>query len=159
MMLRIKILYITLVLFFIAASVQAAYIKSWRTIIHEKPDYNSKPVITVQRGQKVEEIETSGKWVKVNINSLTGWIMRMKLSDKPALRKTSFRSTSTQTQPPKRKQLRLRVARAVVGVKGLRDSQAQRIKEDKSDFKALEQMETFVVAEETAMKYIMDYKE
>ena len=107
----------------------------------------------------MEQLQTSGTWVKIKIKDKTGWIRRMKLSTKIQFKKIIYKRKTTRKATKKRVRIRTRVAKVAVGVKGLRESQVSKLKENKADFKALAKMETFVVAEETAIQFIQDYIE
>lgn len=151
--------FIFLFLIFSTLPLQAAFVKSYFAYVYESPQVQSEIKLRLTRGQSVEEVEKSGNWVKIKVEEQTGWIHRLSLSDQAILSKISISKTPIVKRSKRRRNPRLRTARAAVGVKGLRESQANRIKEDAGNFEAVTEMETYVVSEETAMQFIVEYQE
>ncbi len=155
-----KMIYLTF--FFttvIGFSIQAAYVRSFRGVLFEHPKAGAKQLMMVKRGERADELATSGNWVKVNLKGTVGWMMRMQLSDKAIVDKVIYKRSSRRKTSRKRHSIRVRTAHAAVGVKGLRESQMKKLKENQTDFEALAKMESFTVKEEAAMRFVLDYNE
>ena len=52
--------------------------------LRERPSTQSKILLTLKPGRKVEKIEESGNWVRVRIwETTTGWILKDLLQEAP----------------------------------------------------------------------------
>ncbi len=136
-----------------------SYIRSYQADVFASPVEKSTRITMAKRGEKVQELDKAGNWTKIRINNNEGWILRMNLSPVVYPSKIKFEKLPIVKKTKKRRNLRLRVARAAVGVKGLRKPQMDNLKEKETDFKALEKMERFKIDEQTATKFITSLAE
>lgn len=146
-----------LVLFAITSSSYGAYIRSSKVELKESPEFSSATISRVNKGDEAIILEADGFWTKVRVNNSTGWISKMSLVEKKRFLKITRRPLHKNKGITK-KRIRTRVARAAVGVKGLRQSQVEKIREN-YNIKAIEIVETFKVAEAKAVSFLMDYHE
>ncbi len=149
-----------LILFLTLASSQlfGAYLVSYQTNLYSKPDTRSPVSMRARRTATVEILETDGIWNKVRIKSRVGWILRMNLTDKQQVRRASAFKPTKMRVKKKRRRIRARVARAAIGVKGLRESQVKQQINAEMNFERLKQMETFAVNEAEAFQFLMEPK-
>jgi len=139
--------------------VNAAFVKSYFAYVYETPKFQTDSLLKLTRGEPVEELEKSGNWIKIKAKDQVGWIHRMSISNQSYSSKITAPKKAIVKKPKRRRNPRLRSARAAVGVKGLRESQVNKIKESETDYKAVEEMETFVINEETAARFLAEYQE
>ena len=152
---------LTVCTIFCSFSVYASYVRSHEAPLYETPGYRSKKILALSRGEVVQELEKRGCWIKVRVNGRVGWIMRMYLSNNLYSNKIAMRRErqAKLNRGKRRRNIRTRVSRVAVGVKGLRASQVAKMRENQTDFDALEKMEKVAVSEETAIRFVMDYRE
>ncbi len=140
----------------VVTTVEAAYIRGVHVYLKASPQYQARKLLKLEKGDEVTILEEKGYWRKVKARGIEGWLTRMSLVEKKQVQK--FSAFKLKKTPLKKRNVRIRVARAAVGVKGLRESQIKQI-EDSYDMKALETMENFAVNEEEATRFVMDYSE
>ncbi|MBU3916756.1 SH3 domain-containing protein [bacterium] len=150
---------ITVVWFSFPLMAKTHYIRSYEASVFAGPKYSTGKIFKVKRGEKAEELERVGNWIKIDINGQKGWILRLNLIDEKYTEKIVFTPPTNVEKQKKRRNIRLRTARAVVGVKGLRASTKNKLQEEDTDYKALEEIEQFKVNEDEAIAFLLDYQE
>ncbi len=145
-----------LIVILLALPANASYIRGVHVFLKEAPKYQAKKIIKLKKGEQVTILEQNGYWRKVKVRGLEGWLTRMSLVDKKQDQK--LRAFKPKKNTLKKRNVRTRVARAAVGVKGLRESQVKRI-EAKYDVNAVKLMESFVVNEQEAIRFLTEYSE
>jgi uncharacterized protein YgiM (DUF1202 family) len=136
----------------IVSTAEAAYIRSSKAFLKESPAYQSQNLLDLEKGEEVTILEEAGYWRKVEARGQVGWVLRLNLDE------VRYSKKVTNLIPKKKKRsakrgIRNRVARAAVGVKGLRASRVEQI-DDNYDMDALNIMESFIVDESRAVEFL-----
>ncbi len=130
---------------FVAFSAESAQIRSSKAFLRSSPEYKSDKLLTLNQGEEAAVLEERGHWRKVEARGQIGWILQMNLEQAGYTSKVSSQNLKKKNRY-KSRGMRSRVARAAVGVKGLRASRVEQIK-DNYDMDALKKMEDFIVDE------------
>lgn len=138
---------------------KTAQVRSSNAFIFERPDFQAKKIIKLSQGEKVEELNKSGNWTKIRTAKHEGWILRLYLTGTLFSKKISSANALNSFKKKSKRRLRTRVARAVVGVKGLRKSKMDKLKAEQNDYDALEIMESFATNELEASRFVLEYQE
>ena len=139
----------------LSGSAFASFIISHRAVVYAMPDFNSKVIAQVRRGEAATVLELLETWTKVRVDGHSGWVKRMSLTEKPYIQKIAPLKDGGKKFKKKRRRIRQRVARAAVGVKGLRESQVSKLVESQLNFEQLKKMESFTVREDEAYRFLM----
>ncbi len=150
---RFKSLGISLVFIWISATVaDAAYVRSSSSFLKESPTIKADNLLKLEKGEEVSVLEEKGFWRRIEVRGQTGWISRMSLNEVQQLEKVT-NQTLIKKQRTTKRGIRTRVARAAVGVKGLRASRIEQL-EDNYDMDALKVMESYRVEETRAVIFL-----
>jgi len=136
------------------ASENTVYIKGLGAVLREQPSIQSKKTFKLSRGTKVLVIESKGIWQKVESGDSQGWLLRGQISESPVKRKKLVLGQKIQLQSASGRRLRLRTFTAVVGVKGLVDSEGKKISPYQTDYAALEWLENQSLNEENSVIFL-----
>ncbi|MBT3213495.1 MAG: SH3 domain-containing protein [Deltaproteobacteria bacterium] len=136
------------------ATENTVYIKGLGAVLREQPSIQSKKTFKLSRGTKVLSIESKGIWQKVESGVSQGWLLRGQISKFPVKRKTLILAQKIQLLSASGRRVRLRTFSAVVGVKGLVDSEGKKISPYKTDYTALEWLEQLPSNEENSVIFL-----
>ena len=87
-----KILFFMLIISFFTSSVYAAdalYVQSVKAKLLSGAKFSSQAVGVVKRGDKLEVIKSEGRWYQVTTGSLTGWVNKLCVGERPPMAKIS----------------------------------------------------------------------
>ena len=139
-----------------AFSSEAMYVQSMKAKILEKPAFSAKIIQTLNRGTKVQVVESSGNWIKVKHDNTVGWTSRLILAPNPPHGKQSILSG-------KEKQLKDNARRRASGTataaatRGLQEEGRIRANDsNRADYVALDKLEAEKVSEEETWKFHED---
>ena len=87
-----KILFFMLIMSFFSGSLYAAdvlYVQSVKAKLLNGAKFSSQAVGEVKRGDKLEVIKIEGRWYQVTTGSLTGWVNKLCVGERPPMAKIS----------------------------------------------------------------------
>lgn len=136
------------------------YIRSSRLFLYNSPEFKPKAQVFSLKGDQITPIETKGIWFKVKVQNQEGWVNRFSLIDNNIIKTADINAIAPKPLKlkKKKKSIRIRVARTIIGIKGLRESQST-IKEKAGDYKALKQMISQQANSKAGVKFLLDYSE
>jgi uncharacterized protein YgiM (DUF1202 family) len=140
-----------------AVSVEAVYVRSTHTYLRESPEVRAKNLLKLEKGEAAIVLNEQGYWRQIRVRGQTGWVSHLSLVESEQFTKLSNLEFKKKTKDS-RQNIRLRMASAAVGVKGLRSSQVEKIEEN-YNLEALKTMESFVADEVKAAAFVLDYTE
>ena len=83
-----KILLFIVMITFLSGSAYAAdvlYVQSVKAKLLSGAQFSSQTVGEVKRGDKLEVIQSEGRWYQVTTGSLTGWVNKLCVADSPPM--------------------------------------------------------------------------
>lgn len=148
---------ITLIILAISSSIALAetgYVQGRQAKIFSSPSMKSAVVVSAQKGDAMEVLETQGRWLKVEFNGQLGWVSKLLVKNSPPMAKISvLENSGKQLQQSARR--RASVATASAAARGLRsDGRARQSDEGAADFSAISEMESMSVSEDEAMDFM-----
>lgn len=140
-----------------AASVYAGsvyYVQSDNANIRAQPSFGAKVIGKVAKGQTLAFLSKNGNWIKVKIDSKEGYISSLLVADHaPLARPTITKSTEDADVKPTARR-RASSFTSAAAARGLTDEEKNREGvEDKSNYKAVDQMESVKVTPEEVKKF------
>ena len=121
------------------------YIQSNKAALYEQPSFVSASTKTLPRGAKVNVIETSKRWIKIQSETNSGWMLKFLVSDHPPLNHVGkVISDDQQINNPRR---RASAVSTAASARGLSADQRQRVGDNSANYFALETIEAMNVRE------------
>ena len=148
MMFMPGILYVTLVH---ADSIY--YVQSVNANVRSDPSFGSKVIAKVSKGQTLTSVSREGSWIKIKIDGKVGYISSLLVSTHPPLEKpTVIKAEDEEFKPTARR--RASSYTSAAAARGLTDEDKKHAGiEDKSDYKALNKMESVKVTPEEVKNF------
>lgn len=130
------------------------YVQSDNANVRSEPSFGAKVIAKVAKGQTLSSVSKDGSWIKVMIDGKAGYISALLVSthaplDKPAV---ATKTTEEEAKPTARR--RASSFTSAAAARGLTDEEKKREGiEDKSDYKALDKMESVKVTPAEVKKF------
>ena len=135
---------------------QVLYVQSTKAKIMSMPSFKGKLVAEVGKGYKLVSSGKEGGWYKVRYGSYDGYVSSFLLSPNPPLEKQSVLKTDDTAE---RSSVRRRASTytSAAAARGLAADDRRRLsKEDRSDYLALQQVESMVITDEDLQKFMKE---
>ena len=129
------------------ATQDVAYVQAVRADLKETARMDAPKIMTLKRGQQVDLFEKQGIWVRVKVREKEGWISRLFLSKhKPVGNADLDKDITTSLEKVSRRRSSSYTVSAAA--RGLMTSERGRQGREmyRSDFDALEKLETFEIS-------------
>jgi len=138
----------------IFAKEEIRYVKGLGAVLREQPSILSNKLTKLSRGTKVLVLEAKGIWHKVEAEEIQGWLLRGQITNIPVKIKNLVLGQKIRLTSSSGRRVRLRTFSAVVGVRGLVDSNGEKIRPYKTDYVALEWLEKQPTDEENSVRFL-----
>ena len=131
------------------------YIHSLKAPVYAEPNNGSEKIMELKIGTKVQRLEEKGFWYLIAYTGKTGWIFKLMVRDTPPrdLREINVNQMAELESKARKRPSAYTTTASARGLKAKRDRFASQYK---SDYHALEQLESMVVTMEEADKFITD---
>lgn len=142
---------------FYSMLVQAAdttyYVQSTNATVRAEPSFGAKVIAKVNKGQVLASTAKTGDWIKVKVDGKDGYISHLLVTTHPPLEKASIIKAEDQEIKPTARR-RASSFTSAAAARGLTDEeQKQDGVAEKSDYKALDKMESVKVTPEEVKKF------
>jgi len=135
------------------------YVMSKRAKILSSPEFGSKTIVNVLKGEKLVTIEKNANWYKVKYEDKIGWLSRLSVSYHPPM-KRKRRIASVDRKLLDNSRRRASSVSTTAAVRGL--SQIERSRGESqgmTDFASLEKMESLQIEDATLFTFIDGIKD
>jgi len=134
------------------------YVQSMRAKVMAEASFKAKMIAEVNKGYKLTVLAKSGNWVKVKYGSFDGFVSALLVSNVPPMEKqTIIKGDEIALQTNVRR--RASTYTSAAAARGLAADDRRRLsKEEKSDYDALDRMESFVVGDAEVLKFMEETK-
>jgi uncharacterized protein YgiM (DUF1202 family) len=145
-----------IMLFSMAQTVSAStmlYVQSATAKLLQQPSFKAGLVVSVDKGVKLEVIETSGRWIKVKHNEQVGWVSKLLVSNTPPAAKPSLLQGRDEELEAKARR-RASSSATAAATRGLRSEDRSRMSDEKHvDYEALQQVENVKVKKDEVEQF------
>ncbi len=124
-----------------AASAKDLFVQSAKAKIMGEPNFKAQVINTVNRGDKLEQVEEKDGWFKVKAGAATGWINHLAVADSPPMDKvTVITADASDLQEKARK--RSSAITSAAAARGLSDAERKRMNEiGQADYRSMAYLE------------------
>lgn len=132
-------------------SLEVLYVQSEEAKVFDKPSFEGKIIIKLQKGTKIDVIEKKSSWIKTVVQGKEGYISSFVLAKNPPSEKITQKKMEIVETSRKRTS---EYTTAVAGVRGLTEEDRKRLSiEGKVNYEALEKIENVKVTKEDIKKF------
>lgn len=137
-------------------SAKDLFVQSVKAKIMSEPTFKAEVVNTVNRGDKLEQVEAKDGWFKVKAGTANGWVNHLAVADSAPLDKvTVVTADAADLQDKSRK--RSSAITSAAAARGLSDAERKRMSEvGQADFRAMAQLEE--IASKISDREIRDFE-
>ncbi len=123
------------------ASAKDLFVQSVKAKIMSEPNFKAQVLNTVNRGDKLEQVEEKDGWIKVKTGAASGWINHMAVADNPPMEKvTVITADASDLQEKARK--RSSAITSAAAARGLSDAERKRMNEiGQADYRSMAYLE------------------
>ncbi len=135
------------------------YVMSKRAKILSSPEFGSKTIVNVLKGEKLVTVDKNTNWYKVKYEDKTGWLSRLSVSYHPPM-KRKRRIASVDRKLLENSRRRASSVSTTAAIRGL--SQIDRSRgegQDAMDFASLERMENVQIEDAAIFAFIDGIKD
>lgn len=137
-----SVLFLMILLLSLPAMAEDMYVKSTRGKVLASPDFKSKTVTVLSKGDKVKVLQTKGQWVKVSAGGKSGWMSLLLVSKNPPLNKVTLTDSEESEQQKSNVRKRASGTSTAAAARGLREDERARLSDsEQENYQALQQME------------------
>jgi hypothetical protein len=146
---------VALLLFVPLAQASVYYVQSVKAPILSNTSFGSPKVAEASKGDALEEVEHKGSWYKVMYKDKTGWVSRLLIGPKPPADRVSVLvGTNENLESGARK--RASAFTTAAAARGFAEDRSRVSDKYKSDYAAIERMESVKISDEVAMAFIQE---
>lgn len=138
-----------------AAYAQATYyVQSTKAKVMSAPSFKAGTIAELPKGSKLDVLGKEGSWVKVKYNEREGYVSSLLLSSRPPMGKSGvIKGDDSEIKHGVRR--RASSYTSAAAARGLaQDDRGRLSKEEKSDYDALEKIESYVVSANDLNKFM-----
>lgn len=152
---------LTIVFIFIGTLVYGGeflYVQSGKAKVFSDTSFDSKVIVELKRGDKVDVVGKEGNWYKVAIGGKKGFIAAFLLNSTPPLEKVRLTNHVVEKDFSDNPRSRASTQKtAVAGVRGLAQERRARLgKDEKVNYEALEKVESLNISEEELNLFVKE---
>lgn len=131
------------------------YVQSIKANIVSEPSFKSQSIVIVDKGSKLQLLETQGRWLKVSFNNQQGWVSKFVVDEHPPVNKVNILINSSKTISNVRK--RASAITTAGAARGLSADQRRRANsKGGSNFLDLEKLEALNVTEKDVEQFVLE---
>lgn len=147
---------LAIMVFFVnAAEAKTMYIQSMTAKLVDTPNFRSKIVLVMQKGDQVELVQQRGRWLKVSSQGKQGWISKFLVANHPPVKKINVLARQNQIVTNVRR--RASAVSTAGAARGLSAEQRRRASsKGGANFIALEKLEMLGVTEEDLRLFVVE---
>ncbi|MBI5637218.1 MAG: SH3 domain-containing protein [Nitrospinae bacterium] len=124
-----------------AAAADALFVQSAKAKIMSEPNFKAETVGTVNRGDRLERMETKDAWFKVKTGGKAGWINRLAVADTPPMDKVTVITADAEDLQEKSRK-RSSAITSAAAARGLSDAERKRMSDiGQADHQSLARLE------------------
>jgi len=131
------------------------YVQSDNANVRSEPSFGAKVIAKVAKGQSLTSLSKDGSWIKIKIDGKEGYISSLLVSNHAPLEKQAITKTTDDVvvaKPSARR--RASSYTSAAAARGLTDEEKKREGiDDKSNYKAVDKMESLKVTPEEVKKF------
>lgn len=132
---------------------QQTYVNSKKVNLYQQSNFQSTVITQLKKGDELEVIKHSDKWVRVKYMALQGWVPKYSLSDtKPRAEKVSFFTRLKRfLRSENNHRARVSTVSTAGGLRGLTEENTEN--SGNKDYEALRKMEQLSVTEQEVEQF------
>jgi len=130
------------------------YVQSDNANVRSEPSFGAKVIAKVAKGQTLTSISKDGSWIKVKIDGKEGYISALLVSNHAPIEKQTITKTAEDADAKPTARRRASSFTSAAAARGLTDEEKKREGiEEKSDYKAVDKMESVKITPEEVKKF------
>ncbi len=123
------------------ASAKDLFVQSAKAKIMSEPNFKAQVINTVNRGDKLEQLEAGDGWFKVKAGAASGWVNHLAVADSAPLDKVTVVSADAADLQDKSRK-RSSAITSAAAARGLSDAERKRMSEvGQADYRAIANLE------------------